>query len=66
MLCGLVTAEFVGTGMVAHFPTLIGAIMLVIVGLLLIVTGIILDVIAKNNRKAFVTKTNKYAYLKHP
>ena len=51
MLCGWVTAEFVGTGMVVHFPTLIGAIMLVIVGLLLIVTGIILDVIAENDRK---------------
>ena len=64
VLCALVTAEFVGTGMVAHFPTLIGAIMLVIVGLLLIVTGIILDVIAKNDRKTFVVDANKFAYLK--
>ena len=64
VLCGLVTAEFVGTGMVARFPTLIGAIMLVIVGLLLIVTGIILDVIAKNDRKTFVVDANKFAYMK--
>lgn len=42
----------------ARFPTLIGAIMLVIVGLLLFVTGIILDVIAKNDRKTFITDTN--------
>ena len=64
MLCGWVTAEFVGTGMVVHFPTLIGAIMLVIVGLLLIVTGIILDVIAKNDRKTFIVDANRFAYAK--
>ena len=63
-LCGGVTYEFATTGFVAHFPTLIGAIMLVIVGLLLFVTGIILDVIAKNNRKTFIIDTNQFAYLK--
>ena len=64
MLCGWVTAEFVGTGMVVHFPTLIGAVMLVIAGLLLIIAGIILDVMAKNDRKTFVIDTNKIAYNK--
>ncbi|NEG89951.1 glycosyltransferase family 2 protein [Bifidobacterium aerophilum] len=64
ILCGTVTAEFMHTGMVAHFPTLIGATMLVIAGLLLIITGIILDVIAKNNRKTYVIDANKLAYLK--
>ena len=63
-LCGGVTYEFATTGFVAHFPTLIGAIMLVIVGLLLFVTGIILDVIAKNNRKTFIIDTNQFAYIK--
>ena len=64
LLCGGVTYEFAKTGLVAHFPTLIGAIMLVIVGLLLFVTGIILDVIAKNDRKTFIIDTNQFAYLK--
>ncbi|PLS25962.1 glycosyl transferase [Bifidobacterium parmae] len=63
-LCGMVTAEFVGTGMVARFPTLIGAIMLVIVGLLLVSTGIILDVIAKNDRKAFLVEANTISYMR--
>ena len=63
-LCAIVTMEFMHTGMVARFPTLIGAVMLVIAGLLLAVTGIILDVIAKNNRKTFITDTNRFAYLR--
>ena len=64
LLCGGVTYEFTKTGLVARFPTLIGAIMLVIVGLLLFATGIILDVIAKNDRKTFITDTNQVAYLR--
>ena len=64
LLCGGVTYEFTKTGLVARFPTLIGAIMLVIVGLLLFDTGIILDVIAKNDRKTFITDTNQFAYLR--
>ena len=64
VLCSLVTLEFAKIGIVTHFPTLIGAVMLVIAGLLLIVTGIILDVMAKNDRKYFVVDANKFAYLK--
>ena len=64
LLCGGVTYEFTKTGLVARFPTFIGAIMLVIVGLLLFATGIILDVIAKNDRKTFITDTNQFAYLR--
>ena len=64
LLCGGVTYEFTKTGLVARFPTLIGAIMIVIVGLLLFATGIILDVIAKNDRKTFITDTNQFAYLR--
>lgn len=61
MLAGI---DFMHTGMVARFPTLIGAVMLVIAGLLLIVTGIILDVIAKNDRKAFIVEANRFALMK--
>ena len=64
VLCGTVTFEFAKAGVVTHFPTLIGAVMLVITGLLLIIAGIILDVMAKNDRKTFVIDTNKIAYNK--
>lgn len=64
VLCGTVTFEFAKTGVVTHFPTLIGAVMLVITGLLLIIASIILDVMAKNDRKTFVIDTNKIAYNK--
>ncbi|MBW3079653.1 glycosyltransferase family 2 protein [Bifidobacterium simiiventris] len=63
VLCCSVLVEFWQTGLVTHFPTLIGAVMLVIAGLLLIVTGIILDVIAKNNRKTFILESNRFALL---
>jgi hypothetical protein len=56
-----VTFDYWRTGMVARFPTLIGAVMLLITGLLCITTGIILDVIAKNNRKTFILTTNYFA-----
>ena len=64
VLCGSVTVDFWHTGMVARFPTLIGAVMLVIAGLLLFVAGIILDVMAKNDRKAFIIDANQFAMLK--
>jgi hypothetical protein len=35
--------------------------MLVIAGLLLFATGIILDVMAKNDRKAFIVEANSFA-----
>ncbi|NEG95377.1 glycosyltransferase [Bifidobacterium sp. SMB2] len=63
ILCGGVTYEFAKTGLVLHFPTLIGAVMLVITGLLLIIAGIILDVMAKNDRKTFIIDANKFAYI---
>lgn len=64
VLCGTVTVDFWNTGMVARFPTLIGAVMLVIAGLLLFVTGVVLDVMAKNDRKAFIVETNSFAMLR--
>ena len=63
VLCGSVTVDFWQTGMVARFPTLIGAVMLVIAGLLMFIAGIILDVMAKNDRKAFIVETNSFAML---
>ena len=61
---GSVTVDFWHTGMVARFPTLIGAVMLVIAGLLLFITGIILDVMAKNDRKAFIIDANQFAMMR--
>lgn len=60
-LCGSVTLDFWRTGMVARFPTLVGAVMLVITGLLLIIAGIILDVMAKNDRKTFILEMNRFS-----
>ncbi|MFC5222827.1 glycosyltransferase family 2 protein [Bifidobacterium leontopitheci] len=62
-LTASVTVDFMRTGMVERFPTLIGAVMLVIAGLLFIVTGIVLDVIAKNNRKTFLLEANRFAIM---
>lgn len=64
VLTGVVTVQFAQTGVVEHFPTLIGAVMLVVTGLLLIVAGIILDVMAKNARKEFIVASNEFAFLK--
>ena len=64
VLCGSVTVDFWHTGVVARFPTLIGAVMLVIAGLLLFITGIILDVMAKNDRKAFIIDANQFAMMR--
>ncbi|KFI46055.1 Glycosyltransferase involved in cell wall bisynthesis [Bifidobacterium bohemicum] len=60
-----IVIDFWHTGQVTRFPTLIGAVMLVIAGLLLFITGLILDVIAKNDRKSFIVDTNQFAYLHH-
>lgn len=48
--------------MVTASPTFIGAATPVITGLLLIIAGIILAVMDKNDRKTFVSDTNKFAY----
>lgn len=64
VLCGNVVIEFWHTGLVVRFPTLIGSVMLILAGLLLMAAGILLDVIAKNDRKTFVTDANRFAFLK--
>lgn len=58
-----VMIDYWGTGFVDRFPTLICSVFLVLLGLLLLVTGIILDVIAKNNRRSYVQSTNLFSYL---
>ena len=65
ILCGSVTVDFWQTGMVARFPTLIGAVMLVIAGLLMFIAGIILDVMAKNDRKVFIINANQCTAINH-
>ena len=65
VLCGMVTVEFWATGTVVRSPTFIGAVMLVFAGLLLITAGIILDVMAKNDRKAFIIDANRFAMMRH-
>lgn len=62
LLTGGVLVDFWHTGMVSRFPTLIGSVMMIVAGLLLISTGIILDVIAKNARKQFVIDANQAAF----
>lgn len=59
-----VMIDFLNTGMVARFPTLIGAVLLIIVGLLLIVAGIVLDVMARNDRKQFIVDANHFAMIR--
>lgn len=61
--CISVAIDFWNSHLVARFPTLIGAVMLVVAGLLLIITGIILDIMAKNDRKSFVLAENEVAFL---
>ena len=49
----------------AMISILIGAVGIgLMAGLLLIVTGIILDVMAKNDRKAFIVDANRFALMK--
>ncbi|MBM6699810.1 glycosyltransferase [Bifidobacterium pullorum subsp. saeculare] len=58
-----VTIDFWHTGMVQRFPTLIGAVLLLLVGLLSIVAGIVLDTLAKNSRSRFILDSNMSAYV---
>lgn len=64
LLTLLVTAEYAQTGIVERFPTLIGAMMLIITGVVFISAGIVLDVIAKNGRKSFITSKNQFACMR--
>ena len=59
-----VCIDFWNTGVVLRFPTLIGSVLLVMVGLLLIIAGIILDVMAKKDRKQYLVDKNMFAYMR--
>ncbi len=56
--------KFWQTGQVLQFPTLFGCFFLILAGILFVVTGIILDVIAKNGRKEFVSTMNILEYMR--
>ncbi|TCD54159.1 glycosyltransferase [Alloscardovia theropitheci] len=56
--------KFWQTGQVLQFPTLFGCFFIILAGLLLGITGIILDVIAKNGRKEFISTMNLLEYMK--
>lgn len=68
-LCGLGAClppfiEFWRTHLVTRFPTLIGAVMLIIAGLLFFIAGIILEILAKNERKRFIEQVNLFDFLR--
>ncbi len=48
-----VFTEFFKTGLVPRFPTLIFALILLIISILMYITGIILEVVAKKNKQIF-------------
>lgn len=56
--------DYWATGEVLRFPTLFGSLFLILAGALSIVTGIILDVIARNERKQFIITENFFAHMK--
>jgi len=57
--------EFVQTGTVPRFPTLIGAGFLGITSILSLVAGLILDTIVQQNRQQFETEYNRILIQKH-
>lgn len=68
-LCGLGAClppfiEFWRTHLVTRFPTLIGTVMLIIAGLLFFIAGIILEILAKNERKRFIEQVNLFDFLR--
>ena len=52
------------TGQVSRFPTLFGSFFIILMGVQFIVTGIILDVIAKRDRKDFIESSNSFTYMR--
>lgn len=54
-----VLIEYMNTGLVPRFPTLIVASILCVIGLLLIITSIILQVIVKKNKQVFEIMVNQ-------
>lgn len=59
-----VLIDYAQTRLVARFPTLFAGGFFVLFGVLMFTTGIILDVLAKRERKQFIEKANEFAYLR--
>lgn len=59
-----VLVEFLKTGLVPRFPTLIVTSVMAVIGLLLLVCGIILDTVAKKHRQLFEINLNMLNLLK--
>lgn len=59
-----VVAEFVKTGLVPRFPTLIVACIFLVISLLLFIAGIILQVIVNKNRQTFEILMNQMIMIK--
>ena len=60
-----VFSEYFNTGLVPRFPTLIVACISLIIGLLLNITGIILQVIVKKHRQLFELQLNQVCMMKN-
>ena len=60
-----VFVEYMNTGLVPRFPTLIVACILLVICLLLTTTGIILQVIVKKNKQIFEILVNQINMMKH-
>ena len=58
-----VFSEFLRTGMVPRFPTLIVSVVMMLAAFLSVVCGLILDTNAKNNRKNFEIQMNIFRIL---
>lgn len=58
-----IIVEFWNTGLVPRLPTLIISVLLISLCFLSIFTGIILDINAKNDRKAHVLSSNMISYM---
>lgn len=59
-----VIIDFWRTGVVMRFPTLVCSVLLILMGLLGIFTGVILDILARNDRKSYIRNTNTFTYLR--
>ena len=64
LLFAPVLVEYLKTGLVPRFPTLIVTSVMAVIGLLLLVCGIILDTVAKKHRQLFEINLNMLNLLK--
>ncbi|MCI2182368.1 MAG: glycosyltransferase family 2 protein [Bifidobacterium psychraerophilum] len=60
-----VVYEFWRSGLVLRFPTLIVSVLLMLLGILMVVTGIILDVLAEQDRKRFIVDSNMFMQFRN-